>query len=274
LLVLGLSGGLNPLHLPEAWPGNYHLPAQEPHVSHDSAAILLNDGEIIAGAEEERLNRVKHTNHLATLAIRLCLETAGASVRDIDHIAYFLSETNCLYAIVTHMLQNPRAMLPYDPHILLAQMLTACIGKLVRPEQIKFIEHHHAHAVSAYHVGPFEKALVVTIDGDGDGLSGAVFAGRAGRLTCLNRIPAANSLGHFYLQVCARALAILHSRTKTAEQQSREVAHNSRYSVRGCHTPRTGLPRPHSNFAYTGANAHLRQTGSPTPCGVPRPAAR
>lgn len=198
MLVLGLSGGLNPLRLPETWPGNYHLPAQEPHVSHDSAAIVLNDGEIIAGAEEERLNRVKHSNHLATLAIRLCLETAGASVRDIDHIAYFLSKTNCQYAIVKHVLQNPRAMLPYNPHILLAQMLTACIGQPVRPEQIKFIEHHHAHAVSAYHVGPFEDALVVTIDGDGDGLSGAVFAGRAGRLTCLNRIPATNSLGHFY----------------------------------------------------------------------------
>lgn len=205
MLVLGLSGGINPLRSPETFPKDYCLQVQEPGSSHDSAAILLNDGEIVSGSEEERLSRIKHANHLATQAIRFCLEQAGASLRDVHRIAYYSSESNCRRAVVTHMLENPRAVLPSDPHILLANLLTACVGEVARPEQVQFIEHHHAHAVSAYYVGPFEEALVVTIDGQGDGLSGAVFTGHAGRLTCLHRIPAVNSLGHFY----ARAISYL-----------------------------------------------------------------
>src|SRR6516225_2872353 len=77
MIVLGFHGGYKREDedepLPFAW--------------HDSAAVLLRDGEVLAAIEEERLDRIKHSNAFPGRALRHCLELGGVSVRDVDYIA-------------------------------------------------------------------------------------------------------------------------------------------------------------------------------------------
>ena len=68
---------------------------------------------------------------------------------------------------------------------------------------VRFYDHHYCHATSAYFTSGFDDALVVTLDGGGDGLSGSVYAGRSGRLERLDRVDSFNSLGNFYSYITA-----------------------------------------------------------------------
>jgi carbamoyltransferase len=63
---------------------------------------------------------------------------------------------------------------------------------------VKYYDHHYCHATSAYYTSNYDKALVVTLDGGGDGLSGSVYQGDNGRLTRLSAVDSFNSLGNFY----------------------------------------------------------------------------
>lgn len=81
MLILGLSGG--PSLISEK---KFDL---EYNMFHDAAAVLMKDGEILAAIEEERLNRIKHTNKAPILAIRACLEKCGFTLGDIDKIAIY-----------------------------------------------------------------------------------------------------------------------------------------------------------------------------------------
>src|SRR5690606_31496375 len=82
MLILGISGGMHarderPLRLPAgAW-------------THDAAAVLLRDGEVVAGIEEERLSRIKHTHCAPLGAIRFCLESQGVSLNDLHSVAFY-----------------------------------------------------------------------------------------------------------------------------------------------------------------------------------------
>ena len=87
MLTLGFSGGLNRVHEnPFELPGAF---------SHDGAAVIVRDGEVIAAIEEERLNRIKHSNKFPTQSIRFCLDAAGASLDDVDQIAFYATENYC-----------------------------------------------------------------------------------------------------------------------------------------------------------------------------------
>lgn len=68
---------------------------------------------------------------------------------------------------------------------------------------VEFVAHHTAHAASAYYPSPFDEALVVTLDGEGDGLSGSCWRGQGGRLELLDTLPDTSSLGLFYRSITA-----------------------------------------------------------------------
>jgi carbamoyltransferase len=89
--ILGISGGLDPAYPTEdpLLDVRLHYPW---HHGHDSTAVMVCDGKVVAGIEEERLSRAKHTNKLPVNAIQYCLRETGLSFDDIDRLAYYVDE--------------------------------------------------------------------------------------------------------------------------------------------------------------------------------------
>ncbi|WP_437759571.1 carbamoyltransferase family protein [Sorangium sp. So ce1389] len=191
--ILGISGGHEPEHQ------GYPRPAFNAATSHDGAAVLLEDGEVVAAIEQERLNRLKHSNKAPFQAARFCLESRGLRVDDVDYICFYISEDWCNAAV-------KRGLFSTDPelrtaHDVMRRLVLAEFGVDVEPERIQFVKHHTAHAMSALIGSGYESSLVLTLDGCGDGESGSVSVGSGGELQSLRDIPERDSLGNFYVQV-------------------------------------------------------------------------
>lgn len=191
MLFLGLSGGLDPAYDSRLFKG-IEL--------HDSAAVLLRDGEVIAAVEEERLNRIKHTNSMPIEAIRACLNWEGARLSDLDAVAI-----SCDESIGDIFCRDMASYCPQkgDTNIrsLVHRFLRENMNDDIADEKLHFVPHHLAHALSAYAPSGFDSSLVVTIDGVGDELSGTVFSGRGDTLKQIVSLGESKSLGHFYAHV-------------------------------------------------------------------------
>lgn len=193
MLTLGFSGGLNRVHEnPFDLPGAF---------SHDGAAVIVRDGEVIAAIEEERLNRIKHSNKFPTQSIRFCLDAAGASLADVDRIAFYATEEYCDSLLAGIYLDRPEVKEPLKARKLMRLLLAQEFGTDVPSEKIVFVPHHIAHAVSAHNMSGFDESLIVAIDGYGDFLSGIVAHGRGHDVTLQETFPQSDSLGLFYLEV-------------------------------------------------------------------------
>lgn len=194
MLVLGISGGSDPVYENR----DYLYPHGE---IHDSAAVLVDDGKVVAAIEEERLNRIKHTGKGAVSAIRFCLGSCGVRLGDIDKLVIPGDEQILGYAVrkrdYGRLDGNP---LP-SPRGLVHEMLLHGLGDDIDDDKICFIHHHLAHAVSAYAQSGFDSSLVFTMDGGGDDVAGMVLNAQGDRLDVLHRTPMAKSLGLFYLKV-------------------------------------------------------------------------
>ncbi|MEZ0386601.1 MAG: carbamoyltransferase [Verrucomicrobium sp.] len=173
----------------------------------DSAAAILQDGQVIAAVEEERFRRIKHWAGLPTEAIKYCLDVAGISFSDLRHVAINLNPKVNHGRRLLHVLRH----LP-SPRLLLARLAklgktaslrdtlaTAIPGQPLHPEaQIHHIEHHLAHLASSYLCSPFDEAVNVSVDGMGDFASAAWGMGRGQQLSVDQRIYFPHSLGIFY----------------------------------------------------------------------------
>lgn len=175
----------------------------------DGSAVLLRDGELVAALEEERFRRIKHWAGFPSQAVARCLEIAGISGDEVDHVAisrnpranllrkaaFAVSHGMPLQNIVNRA-RNLRKV--HDIRIPLADALRIPKERLPR---IHFIEHHPAHLASAFFVSPFEEAALCSIDGFGDYLSTATGIGRGNEIRLLSRIAYPHSLGIFYTAV-------------------------------------------------------------------------
>jgi len=188
MLTLGLAGGLDPVHedLMDT-PDNY---------TYDGAAVLIEDGRIIAASEEERLNRIKHSNKFPTQSIRLCLKQRGVDIQDIDLIAYYVNEEAANALLSRLYLAMPGIKPRVDARTLLAVTLRRELGCEINPAKIRFYQHKLTHAVSAMALSGFDESLVFIIDN-----AGGVFLGRrenqAVSLESIVAIPPSKSLGRF-----------------------------------------------------------------------------
>ncbi len=200
MLILGFSGGPDPAY-PSSDPVNDPRFIHDTFICHDSAAVLVQDGKVVAAIEEERLNRIKHTNKSATNAIKFCLSAGGADLDDVDQFVYYGAEQNLDLMLARYARNNPAVKTFWTARTLLAEMFRRDFGKEVSQDKISFVEHHLAHAMSAYALSKFDTSLVMTIDGQGDGLSGTVFVGNQGELERLADIPGNNSIGYFYTEI-------------------------------------------------------------------------
>jgi carbamoyltransferase len=163
---------------------------------HDSACCLLQDGQIVAAAAEERFTRVKHDRRLPISAYRYCLEAAGLDVTDIDCVAYYES-----------------------PVKKLARQLWTGGGDLhrswldaLRPERdirdafgfdgpIRFFDHHQSHAASAFYYSGFADAAILTVDGVGEWATTTYGRARGGSLDLFEEVHFPHSLGLLYSAV-------------------------------------------------------------------------
>jgi carbamoyltransferase len=163
---------------------------------HDAAAVLVEDGRVVAAIEEERLNRVKHSSAFPLRSARRCLQEAGVRFQDVDRIAVAFSEDYADRYFLRRALEN--AALPLGGgRAQLAGVLEREFG-WDAVERLRFVGHHKAHLWSAFRPSGFDSGLAVSIDGVGESLSGAVATFHGGRLDLLREYPVRKSLGVFY----------------------------------------------------------------------------
>ena len=179
---------------------------------HDSAAALVVDGEIVAAAQEERFTRKKHDSAFPENATRYCLESAGISPEDVDHIAFYdkpflkferLLETYLAYA--PRGFTSFRHALPVwiKEKLFQKDLIAREIGKHLGKEvdwasRLLFSEHHLSHAASAFFPSPFDHAAVLTMDGVGEWTTTSLAIGNGNDLKVVREIHFPHSLGLLY----------------------------------------------------------------------------
>jgi len=193
MLCIGFCGGLNQVH-----ENPFEIPRA---FTHDGAAVLVEDGVVVAAIEEERLNRIKHSNKFPVNSLRFCLARRGVRAQDIDCFAFYATEEYCNALLARIFLSRSEMKQQLDARTIMHQLLQRELGCAIDPSRLTFVRHHMAHAVSAYNMSGFERSLVVAIDGYGDFLSGLVAVGEGEKLTEIETFPQNKSLGVLYLDV-------------------------------------------------------------------------
>jgi carbamoyltransferase len=171
----------------------------------DAAAAIVKDGQLVAAVEEERFRRVKHWAGFPVRSIRYCLEAAGATLEDVDHVAINQdSQANLSRKISYTLAHRPDAGMVMDRlrnkskrKGTLRLLAEAFPGREVRA-RLHPVEHHVAHLSSAFHCSPFEEASVVSVDGFGDFASAAWGQGSGTKIGVEGRVYFPHSLGVFY----------------------------------------------------------------------------
>ena len=177
---------------------------------HDSAAALIEDGRVIAAAQEERFTRKKHDASFPHHAIAFCLEAAGAKLSGIDQVAFydkpFLKFERLLE---TYVALAPRGFRSFQMALPLwlkeklfqKSLLQKHLAKFDADfalDRLLFTEHHLSHAASAFFPSPFEKAAVLTMDGVGEWATTSAAMGDGNRLEIFQEIHFPHSLGLLY----------------------------------------------------------------------------
>lgn len=179
---------------------------------HDSAAVLLNDGKIVAAAQEERFTRKKHDPGFPQNAIQFCLEDAGITLTDISDVVFYdkplvkferLLETYLTYA--PKGFRSFVAAMPiwlkeklYIKRTLKKELSTHAGIKQSALPNVLFTEHHQSHAASAFFSSPFTKAAVLCLDGVGEWATTSVWLGNGNQLKALWEMDFPHSLGLLY----------------------------------------------------------------------------
>jgi len=180
---------------------------------HDSAAALIENGRIVAAAQEERFTRKKHDASFPRNAVRFCLEAADAELSEIDHVAFYdkpflkferLLET--YVALAPHGFHSFRMAIPlwvkeklFQKSLLRKKLWE--IDEDFASEKLLFAEHHLSHAASAFYPSPFDKAAVLTMDGVGEWATTSAAIGEGDHLEIFQEIHFPHSLGLLYSAV-------------------------------------------------------------------------
>jgi carbamoyltransferase len=172
---------------------------------HDAAAALLQDGMLVAAAEEERFSRVKHDYGFPRNAIRFCLNQAGIQGQDLDYVVFFEKPFSKFDRILMTALQT----YPQSWKVFRESMISWMVDKLwvgttlrselgVSKEQVLFCKHHLSHAASAYLCSPFDDAAILTVDGVGEWATATYGVGRGNDIRLTKQIEFPHSLGLMY----------------------------------------------------------------------------
>lgn len=172
---------------------------------HDSAACLVEGGNIIAAAQEERFTRVKHDASLPMEAIKYCLQQGGIDAAGLNYVAFydkpFLKFERLLETYLAFAPKGLKSFMEAMPvwlkqklwlKDLIQKQLPGFAGKILFPE------HHLSHAASAFYPSPFPQAAFLTVDGVGEWTTTSFGEGRGNKLQILKEIHFPHSLGMLY----------------------------------------------------------------------------
>ncbi|MFN9644477.1 MAG: carbamoyltransferase [Cyanobacteriota bacterium] len=174
----------------------------------DSAAALLENGRILNAVEEERFSRIKHCAGFPVAAIKWCLEDAGITIKDVDHICINTDPRahqlrKALYA-ARHQVdlrflwkrwKNKRERSD------LKRLISDAFPNHTYTGRFHYVEHHRAHLASAFYASPFDEAAIVSVDGFGDFASSACGFGSHSNINLDRFIFFPHSLGAFYTAI-------------------------------------------------------------------------
>ena len=174
----------------------------------DAAAALVIDGELVAAAEEERFNRVKHCAGFPSLAARWCLEDAGLAAADLDHVAVSRDPRANLGRKLMRTIRHGASARYLKQRLQnaaeirdVSSALAEALGVDRVEATVHNVEHHQAHVASAFFVSPFEDAAILSVDGFGDFASTMLAEGHGNHFDVLERIIYPHSIGIFYTAV-------------------------------------------------------------------------
>jgi carbamoyltransferase len=177
---------------------------------HDSAAAMVEDGRIVAAAQEERFTRKKFDDSFPQNALRYCLNAAGARLQDVDHVVFYEKPFLKFERLVeTYLAYAPRGLASYvkalpvwlDEKLFQRKMLSEELKRIdpaFDPARLRFTEHHLSHAASAFYPSPFEEALILTMDGVGEWSTTTVGIGKGNHVEIVKEIHFPHSLGLLY----------------------------------------------------------------------------
>lgn len=195
-------------------------------LEHDSAAALLNEHGILAAIEESKLTRIPSEGGIPRSAIRFCLDRAKAGWGDVDFVAVasrplrawsrqtWFRAKGILKAPVESLYSQTKAFGGLGRElnnfrILKAMMVNARPGKAAPTGRTSYngrflaLEHHLCHAASAFYASPFDRALILTLDEQGDGRTALAAVGEGNQIQVLRWADFPHSLGWLYSQVTA-----------------------------------------------------------------------
>lgn len=180
----------------------------------DAAAALVRDGKLVAAVEEERFNRIKHCAGFPEQSIRYCLDAAGITIEDVDHVGISRDPSAHLHKKV--LFAASRAAKQGAPANLINQIKDR-LGNAAKTRDLKSelarmfgvsksnigaqfhnVEHHRAHLASCFFVSPFERAALLSIDGFGDFISTMWGAGEGDEIEILGHVEYPHSIGIVY----------------------------------------------------------------------------
>jgi carbamoyltransferase len=178
---------------------------------HDSAAALVEDGRVIAAAQEERFSRKKHDARFPRAAIAYCLAQAGVTLDGVDYVAFYDKPFVKFERLLeTYLACAPRGFRSFQMAIPLWLREKLFQKMLLRRElarfgsgfdadaRLLFAEHHQSHAASAFFPSPFAEAAILTMDGVGEWTTTSVGLGRGNHLEMIREIHFPHSLGLLY----------------------------------------------------------------------------
>jgi carbamoyltransferase len=180
----------------------------------DASAAIIHDGKLIAAAEEERFNRIKHCAGFPDQSIRFCLKAAGIGVEDLDHVGISRDPSahlhkKVLFAASRAAKQGSGAGLinqikdrlgnAAKVRDLKSELARVCdVPKSRIRAQFHNVEHHRAHLASCFYVSPFERAALLSVDGFGDFISTMWAMGHGNEIEILGQVEYPHSIGIVY----------------------------------------------------------------------------
>jgi len=172
---------------------------------HDSAACLVEDGRIVAAAQEERFTRKKHDARFPAKAVEYCLHEAGITPRELSLVGFYEKPLVKFDRLLeTYAACAPRGWKSYlmAMPMWLSDKLWMASDIQSRLEgyegEIYFGEHHESHAASAFYPSPFEQAAIVTMDGVGEWATSSIGVGRGSEIEIFRELKFPHSLGLLY----------------------------------------------------------------------------
>ncbi len=172
---------------------------------HDSSAALVQDGVLVAAAEEERFSRRKHDSGFPALAVDFVLKTGGIAMGNVDWVVFYEKP----FVKLERMLLSAMGTFPRSAAVFRESMQRWISDKLwiksmmakklgVPASKLLFAEHHVSHAASSFYTSPFQEAAILTVDGAGEWTTSTLGEGRGKKIQIKKEIRFPHSLGLLY----------------------------------------------------------------------------